>query len=132
MTDTSRISAETLDRLASDAFAVFNWARRMGMAKDRQIEETVKAFEVALGYRSAPADEPDALKPGDSGDEVTALQSDLHALGFGIEVTSVFDDQTRVTVEEFQKALAMVPHGFATKATRERLAELVRCNRAEH
>ena len=74
----------------------------------------------------------DALKPGDNGLAVVALQSDLDALGFGTEMTGVYDDQTRVTVEEFQKAAGMVPHGFATPRTRERLAEMVRCNRADH
>lgn len=79
-----------------------------------------------------PTSDHGALQPGDSGNDVTGLQADLYALGFGIKTTGVYDEQTRVTVEEFQKAVAMVPHGFATRATRDRLAELIRCNRGDH
>jgi|GEM_PF-3140185 len=132
MTETARIPAEMLDRLASDAFAVLNWARRMGMPKAVQIEETVKAFEVALGYRQPPDCEDGALKPGDNGEEVTALQSELSELGIGVTVNGAYDDETRVAVEQFQTALGMVPHGFATKLTRERLSECVRCNKTDH
>ncbi|MCI5075567.1 peptidoglycan-binding domain-containing protein [Oricola sp.] len=93
---------------------------------------TVETADTTPHLGRPPTSDHGALKPGDEGDEVTALQAELHALGFGIARTGVYDIQTRVTVEEFQKAVGMVPHGFATKATRDRLTELVRCNRAEH
>lgn len=49
----ARLSDEQLRELANDAFVTLNWAKRMGMKKDQQIEETVRAFEISLGYRTA-------------------------------------------------------------------------------
>ena len=77
-------------------------------------------------------DEFDTLKRGDSGEEVEALQAELRSLGFSIEPTGVYDDQTWMAVEEFQRAFGMEPDGIATKATRERITECVRCNTAGH
>lgn len=51
MTPSPRLTHEQLRGLAADAFDVLNWARRSGLKRDQQIEETAKAFEVALGYR---------------------------------------------------------------------------------
>lgn len=51
MVPASRLTAEQLRDLAEDAHAVVFWAFRMRMPKDQQIAETVKAFEVRLGYR---------------------------------------------------------------------------------
>lgn len=51
----SRLSPETLAQLADDAFTVLNWARRLGMNRERQIEQVVKTFEIRLGYRQAEA-----------------------------------------------------------------------------
>ncbi len=58
MVPTSRLSPEQLRELADDAFVVMNWAKRKGMRRDRQIDETVKAFEVTLGYREAVSTAP--------------------------------------------------------------------------
>lgn len=88
-----------------------------------------KHFDV---LQDALHDHDDAICPGDSGADVLALQADLYALGFGIDKTGVYDEQTRVTVEQFQAALGLVAHGFATRATRDRLSECVRCNQAGH
>ncbi|WP_189348015.1 hypothetical protein [Mesorhizobium sp. M2D.F.Ca.ET.232.01.1.1] len=46
-----RLTPEQLRELAIDAFTVTNFARRMGMKKDAQIDELVRTFEVTLGYR---------------------------------------------------------------------------------
>lgn len=46
-----RLTQEQLRELASDAFTVMNFTRRMGMKKDAQIEELVRTFEITLGYR---------------------------------------------------------------------------------
>lgn len=48
-----RLSPETLAQLADDAFTVLNWARRMGMNREAQLEQVVATFEVTLGYREA-------------------------------------------------------------------------------
>jgi len=34
--------------MAEDAFDVLNWARRMGMLKDQQLEQVVEAFKKTL------------------------------------------------------------------------------------
>lgn len=47
-----RLSADQLRALAEDAQEVFWWAFRMRMPKEQQVSETVKAFEVRLGYRA--------------------------------------------------------------------------------
>lgn len=40
---------------------------------------------------------------GDGGEPVEALQSMLALYGYGIDITGVFDDSTRITVEAFQR-----------------------------
>lgn len=42
------ISDDILRLLADDAFAVLNWAKRLGLQRERQIDETVKAFKKRL------------------------------------------------------------------------------------
>lgn len=49
----NRLSTEQLRLLAQDAQEVLWWAFRMRMPKQQQVDETVKAFEVRLGYRAA-------------------------------------------------------------------------------
>ncbi|QKD03137.1 peptidoglycan recognition protein family protein [Mesorhizobium loti] len=44
-----------------------------------------------------------ALKPGDSGADVEALQSMLALYGYGVEISGIFDHQTRIVVEAFQR-----------------------------
>lgn len=48
----NRLSTEQLRLLAQDAQEVLWWAFRMRMPKQQQVDETVKAFEVRLGYRA--------------------------------------------------------------------------------
>jgi N-acetylmuramoyl-L-alanine amidase len=43
------------------------------------------------------------LKPGDNGADVEALQSMLTLYGYGVEISGVFDHQTRIVVEAFQR-----------------------------
>lgn len=47
----TQLTPEQLRALAEDAQTVMWWAFRMRMPKEQQIAETVKAFEVTLGYR---------------------------------------------------------------------------------
>lgn len=47
----ARLTDEQLRELAVASFDVLNWARRLGLRRDAQIAEVVKAFEVTLGYR---------------------------------------------------------------------------------
>lgn len=48
-----RLSADQLVNLAEDAFVVLNWAKRQGFNRAEQIAETVRTFDVRLGYREA-------------------------------------------------------------------------------
>jgi hypothetical protein len=50
---TACLTDDQLRALAEDAFEVMNWARRLGLRREAQIAEVVKAFEVRLGYRKA-------------------------------------------------------------------------------
>jgi N-acetylmuramoyl-L-alanine amidase len=43
------------------------------------------------------------LKVGDTGAEVEALQSMLALYGYGVEISGVFDRQTEIVVEAFQR-----------------------------
>ncbi|WP_164743120.1 hypothetical protein [Mesorhizobium sp. Z1-4] len=47
----THLTPDQLRDLADTAFVTFNTTRRLGLKRDRQIDEAVKAFEVVLGYR---------------------------------------------------------------------------------
>ena len=52
---------------------------------------------------AAPIRRGPALKSGDAGASVEELQSMLVLYGYGVDITGVFDDQTRIVVEAFQR-----------------------------
>ncbi|BAV46222.1 N-acetylmuramyl-L-alanine amidase, negative regulator of AmpC, AmpD [Mesorhizobium loti] len=62
-------------------------------------------FKAGVGHLvpAAPIRRGTALKPGDSGADVEALQSMLALYGYGVEISGIFDDQTRIVVEAFQR-----------------------------
>ncbi|RVD50419.1 MAG: N-acetylmuramoyl-L-alanine amidase [Mesorhizobium sp.] len=62
-------------------------------------------FKAGVGHLvpAAPVRRGAALKPGDYGADVEALQSMLSLYGYGVEITGVFDDRTRIVVEAFQR-----------------------------
>ena len=47
---------ELLFHLAEDAFDVLNWARRIGLKRDQQLEQVVEAFEKTLTETKAKID----------------------------------------------------------------------------
>lgn len=51
MVPASRLTEQQLRDLAADSFDVLNWARRLGMKRNQQVDELVRTFEVRLGYR---------------------------------------------------------------------------------
>ena len=60
--------------------------------------------EAGLGvWVEATAAHGPSLDLGASGDDVSALQTDLARYGYGIEVTGVFDERTRIVVSAFQR-----------------------------
>ena len=67
-----------------------------------------------------------ALAPGDSGDEVLALQRDLQRLGFGLTPSGAYDKLTEQTVRAFQRHWRPAScDGIADVSTRETLARLL-------
>ena len=62
-------------------------------------------FEAGVGHLvpAAPVRRGAALKPGDRGADVETLQSMLSLYGYGVEISGVFDDRTRIVVEAFQR-----------------------------
>ncbi|TIQ37734.1 MAG: N-acetylmuramoyl-L-alanine amidase [Mesorhizobium sp.] len=62
-------------------------------------------FAAGVGHLvpAAPIRPGAALKAGDAGAEVEALQSMLALYGYGVEITGVFDRQTEIVVAAFQR-----------------------------
>jgi hypothetical protein len=54
MTTPPTIPDATLQAMAADAFEVLNWARRMGMKREQQEAEVVKAFRLTLDKAGVP------------------------------------------------------------------------------
>jgi N-acetylmuramoyl-L-alanine amidase len=52
---------------------------------------------------ASPIEDGRYLSPDDRGEAVEALQSMLALYGYGIEISGVFDPQTRIAVEAFQR-----------------------------
>ena len=61
--------------------------------------------EAGIGHfvHAAPIRRGPVLATGDTGAGVEELQSMLVLYGYGVDITGVFDDQTRIVVEAFQR-----------------------------
>ena len=57
---------------------------------------------VGLWVRPAPIVEGPVLGEGATGDDVTGLQRNLAAYGYGVEITGSYDEQTVAVVKSFQ------------------------------
>ena len=62
-------------------------------------------FAAGVGHMvtAAPIRRGAVLKAGDAGAEVEVLQSMLALYGYGVEISGVFDRQTEIVVEAFQR-----------------------------
>ncbi|MGX7873539.1 N-acetylmuramoyl-L-alanine amidase [Mesorhizobium sp. ORM6] len=62
-------------------------------------------FEAGVGHLvpAAPVRRGAVLEPGERGTDVEALQSMLSLYGYGVEISGVFDHQTQIVVEAFQR-----------------------------
>ena len=82
---------------------------------------------VGLWAEAGEPDERAVLAAGERGDAVAALQHDLAALGYAIEMTREFDAATEAVVAAFQRHWrpALVD-GRADGSTRDQLAQLLR------
>jgi N-acetylmuramoyl-L-alanine amidase len=81
---------------------------------------------VGLWVAPAPIGDDAGLGPGDEGDTVAALQRNLLAFGYGVEVTSTYGTGLQKVVEAFQRHFRPARiDGLADKSTRETLARLL-------
>jgi N-acetylmuramoyl-L-alanine amidase len=73
-----------------------------------------------------PAGGTPLLAAGDRGDAVEELQSMLALYGYGVEISGVFDDTTRLVVEAFQRHFRQAQvDGVADRSTAETLRRLL-------
>ncbi|ESY68473.1 MULTISPECIES: N-acetylmuramoyl-L-alanine amidase [Mesorhizobium] len=85
-------------------------------------------FDAGVGHLvpAVPVRRGAALKPGDSGADVEALQSMLALYGYGAEISGVFDHQTRIVVEAFQRHFRpRLVDGLADGSTMRTLQKLL-------
>ncbi|GLQ78631.1 N-acetylmuramoyl-L-alanine amidase [Mesorhizobium huakuii] len=85
-------------------------------------------FKAGVGHLvpAAPIRRGTALKPGDSGADVEALQSMLTLYGYGVEISGVFDHQTQIVVEAFQRHFRpRLVDGLADGSTMRTLQKLL-------
>jgi N-acetylmuramoyl-L-alanine amidase len=76
----------------------------------------------------APPDDKRSLGFGAQGSEVSALQQKLAQFGYRIEITGVYDEDTRVTVSAFQRHFRPARvDGQADLSTCEALHQLLAC-----
>ncbi len=81
---------------------------------------------IGLWVPPAPIEDDQGLGPGDEGETVAALQRDLLAYGYGVEVTSTYGTGLEKVVEAFQRHFRPARiDGRADQSTRETLARLL-------
>lgn len=91
----------------------FDWARLGRAGIGLWVEPSPAAVELGLG-------------PGDEGDAVLALQQDLSAYGYGVELTGTYGTGMEKVVEAFQRHFRSERvDGRADASTRDTLARLL-------
>ena len=65
----------------------------------------------------------DILKRGSKGEEVTALQTELNALGCTVDVDGHFGPATEQAVMHLQRAFGLDADGIVGKVTRAKISE---------
>lgn len=85
-----------------------------GLSPDLEIE---LPDEYYLQHRTIPLD----LEAQETGDRVIMVQEMLKFLGYSLELTGVFDQQTMAALEEFQENRGLDSTGTMDASTRERL-----------
>lgn len=87
-----------------------------------------KLHALGVGHYVAPAPVQGGrfLAPGDRGEPVEAFQSMLSLYGYGLEISGVFDEETRLAVEAFQRHFRPARvDGVADRSTIETLHRLL-------
>lgn len=85
--------------------------------------------EIFFGARrilgtSAPKAQVTELKKGDSNSSVAALQQDLNTIGYRVEKSEVYDDQTEAAVTALQGNYGVTQNGICTAQVKEIISEL--------
>lgn len=81
---------------------------------------------VGLWVEPAPPGRDEGPGAGESGEEVETLQQSLGEYGYGIEMTGIYDEATRLVVAAFQRHFRPARvDGRADRSTRETLQRLV-------
>jgi N-acetylmuramoyl-L-alanine amidase len=81
---------------------------------------------IGLWVTPAPLEGVLGLGPGDEGEAVAALQRDLDAFGYGVEITSTYGRGLENVVEAFQRHFRPERiDGRADASTRDTLARLL-------
>lgn len=90
-----------------------DWHER-GLKPDFEVSLPAEYY---LQYQSVPGN----LEPGDTGERVVILQKMLTFLGYKVNITGVFDDQTVSGLMRFQTINKLAPTGSLDITTREHL-----------
>ncbi|MGA7458013.1 MAG: N-acetylmuramoyl-L-alanine amidase [Methyloceanibacter sp.] len=81
---------------------------------------------IGLWVPPAPVEDDQGLGPGDEGEMVAALQRDLLAYGYGVELTTTYGTGLEKVVEAFQRHFRPARiDGRADRSTRATLARLL-------
>lgn len=87
---------------------------------------TLHALGVGHWVAPVPVQGGRFLAPGDRGEPVEAFQSMLSLYGYGLEITGLFDEETRLAVEAFQRHFRPARvDGVADRSTIETLHRLL-------
>lgn len=129
---------ETVARLARDICARLSIApervlAHSDVAPGRKIDPGerfpwARLAELGVGHyvEPSPVGGGRFLATGDRGEPVEALQSMLSLYGYGLEINGLFDEQTRVAVEAFQRHFRPARvDGVADRSTIETLHRLL-------
>jgi N-acetylmuramoyl-L-alanine amidase len=81
---------------------------------------------IGLWVKPAPLGPGIMVAPGDRGEHVMRLQASLADYGFGVDVTSLYDEQTSIVLSAFQRHFRPERiDGIADRSTVDTLARLI-------
>lgn len=87
-----------------------------------------RLFEAGIGHLvpASPVRPGPVLREGDAGPDVEKMQSMLALYGYGVEITGLYDAQTRIVVEAFQRHFRRrIVDGIADGSTLQTLERLL-------
>jgi N-acetylmuramoyl-L-alanine amidase len=131
MAAVAALSRDIIDRWSIDAKRVL---AHSDIAPGRKVDPGEKfdwhyLYRQGIGHwvRPEPVGDDEGLLPGMSGESVSELQSLLRNVGYGVELTGIYDPQTVKAIDAFQRHFRQAKvNGIAdisTRITLRRLAE---------